>query len=71
MRKWLLPEHVEDILPPEASRIEALRARALAVFRSYGYELVIPPMLEFIDSLFTGTGQDLDLRTFKLIDQVS
>jgi ATP phosphoribosyltransferase regulatory subunit len=71
MRKWLLPEHVEDILPPEASRIESLRNRVLAVFRSFGYELVIPPMLEFIDSLLTGTGQDLDLRTFKLVDQIS
>jgi ATP phosphoribosyltransferase regulatory subunit len=71
MRKWLLPEHVEDILPPEASRIEALRNRLLAVFGSFGYELVIPPMLEFIDSLLTGTGQDLDLRTFKLVDQIS
>ena len=71
MRKWLLPEHVEDILPPEASRIESLRNRVLAVFRGFGYELVIPPMLEFIDSLLTGTGQDLDLRTFKLVDQIS
>jgi ATP phosphoribosyltransferase regulatory subunit len=71
MRKWLLPEHVEDILPAEAARIEALRARSLAVFRSFGYEMVIPPLLEYIDSLLTGTGQDLDLRTFKLIDQIS
>ena len=71
MRKWLLPEHVEDILPPEALRIESLRARLLQVFRSFGYELVMPPMLEYIESLLTGTGHDLDLRTFKLIDQIS
>jgi len=71
MRKWLLPEHVEDILPSEAARIEVLRSRVLGLFRSFGYELVIPPLLEYIDSLLTGTGQDLDLRTFKLVDQIS
>jgi ATP phosphoribosyltransferase regulatory subunit len=71
MRKWLLPEHVEDILPPEAERIEALRSRLLELFRVHGYLLVMPPMLEYIESLLTGTGRDLDLRTFKLIDQFS
>ncbi len=71
MRKWLLPEFVEDVLPDEASAIELARARLLEVFRGYGYELVMPPMLEYIDSLLTGTGRDLDLRTFKLIDQLS
>ncbi len=71
MRKWLLPEHVEDILPPEAERIEALRSRLLELFRVHGYALVMPPMLEYIESLLTGTGRDLDLRTFKLIDQFS
>lgn len=71
MRKWLLPEYVEDILPPEATRIERLRAALLEIFRVHGYELVMPPMLEYIESLLTGTGHDLDLRTFKLIDQVS
>jgi ATP phosphoribosyltransferase regulatory subunit len=71
MRNWLLPEHTEDVLPPEALRIEKLRARLLEIFRVYGYQLVIPPMLEFVESLFTGTGHDLDLRTFKLIDQLS
>ena len=71
MRKWLLPEFVEDVLPDEASAIESARARLLEVFRVYGYELVMPPMLEYIDSLLTGTGRDLDLRTFKLIDQLS
>ncbi len=71
MRKWLLPEFVEDVLPDEANAIESARARLLEVFRVHGYELVMPPMLEYIDSLLTGTGRDLDLRTFKLIDQLS
>jgi ATP phosphoribosyltransferase regulatory subunit len=71
MRKWLLPEFVEDVLPEEALAIESARARLLEVFRVHGYELVAPPMLEYIDSLLTGTGRDLDLRTFKLIDQLS
>jgi len=71
MRTWVLPEYVEDILPPEAEAIERLRGRLLELFRVHGYELVIPPMLEYIDSLLTGTGHDLNLRTFKLIDQLS
>ncbi len=71
MRTWLLPEYVEDILPPEAVAIERLRGRLLELFRVHGYELVIPPMLEYIESLLTGTGHDLNLRTFKLIDQLS
>jgi ATP phosphoribosyltransferase regulatory subunit len=69
--RWLLPEHIEDILPQEAMRIEALRRRILDLFFSYKYELVIPPLVEFTDSLLTGTGHDLDLRTFKLVDQLS
>ncbi len=71
MRNWLLPENVEDILPPEAQRIERLRTALLELFRVHGYQLVIPPMLEYTDSLLTGTGHDLDLRTFKLVDQLS
>lgn len=71
MRNWLLPEFIEDILPPEAARLESLRGKLLGVFRSYGYELVMPPMLEYLESLLTGTGHDLDLRTFKLVDQLS
>ncbi|HZP85185.1 MAG TPA: ATP phosphoribosyltransferase regulatory subunit [Burkholderiales bacterium] len=71
MRRWLLPEYIEDILPPEARRIEALRRRILDLFRTHGYELVIPPMLEYLESLLTGTGHDLDLKTFKLVDQLS
>jgi ATP phosphoribosyltransferase regulatory subunit len=71
VRTWLLPEFVEDILPPQAQAIERLRGRLIELFRVHGYALVIPPMLEYIDSLLSGTGQDLDLRTFKLVDQLS
>jgi ATP phosphoribosyltransferase regulatory subunit len=71
MRNWLLPENLEDILPPQAQRIDAMRATLLGLFRVHGYELVIPPMLEYMESLLTGTGHDLDLRTFKLVDQLS
>ena len=71
MRNWLLPENFEDILPPQAQRIERMRARLLELFRVHGYQLVIPPMLEYLESLLTGTGHDLDLRTFKLVDQLS
>src|SRR5436309_9633567 len=71
MRNWLLPEKFEDILPPQARRIERMRAKLLDLFRVHGYQLVIPPMLEYLESLLTGTGHDLDLRTFKLVDQLS
>jgi ATP phosphoribosyltransferase regulatory subunit len=71
MPRWLLPENVSDVLPHEARRIEALRRALLDLYASYGYELVVPPLVEYIDSLLTGTGRDLDLRTFKLVDQAS
>jgi len=71
MRNWLLPENFEDILPPQAQRIDGMRAKLLELFRVHGYQLVIPPMLEYLESLLTGTGHDLDLRTFKLVDQLS
>ena len=71
MRNWVLPEYIEDILPLEACGIETLRARLLELFRVHGYELVMPPLLEYLESLLTGTGHDLDLRTFKLVDQLS
>lgn len=71
MRNWLLPEYIEDVLPPEARRIEALRTKLLNLYRLHGYELVMPPLLEYLESLLTGTGEDLDLRTFKLVDQMS
>jgi ATP phosphoribosyltransferase regulatory subunit len=69
--RWLLPEYVEDILPAEAMRIERLRRKILDLFFRRGYELVMPPLLEYMDSLLTGTGHDLELRTFKVVDQLS
>ncbi len=71
MRKWLLPEYIEDILPAPARQIEVLRRGMLDLFAGHGYQLVMPPMLEYVDSLLTGTGHDLDLKTFKLVDQLS
>jgi len=71
MPRWLLPENIADVLPSEARRIEELRRRLLDLYRSYGYELVMPPMIEHIDSLLTGSGRDLGLRTFQLVDQLS
>ncbi|MDB5808712.1 MAG: hisZ [Betaproteobacteria bacterium] len=71
MHKWLLPEYIEDVLPEPARRIEALRRGMLDLFALHGYQFVVPPMLEYVDSLLTGTGHDLDLRTFKLVDQLS
>jgi len=69
--RWVLPEYIEDILPAEAARIERLRRAILDLFAAHGYELVIPPLLEYMDSLLTGTGHDLDVRTFKVVDQLS
>lgn len=71
MSAWLLPDHIADVLPAEARRIEELRRHLLDTARSYGYELVIPPLIEYLDSLLTGTGQALNLQTFKLVDQLS
>lgn len=71
MTIWILPEYVEDVLPAEARRVETLRRRLLDLFEVHGYELVMPPMIEYLESLLTGTGHDLDLRTFKLVDQLS
>lgn len=68
---WLLPEYIADALPAEAARIERLRRTVLDHFRTRGFELVMPPMLEYLESLLTGAGQDLHLRTFKLVDQLS
>ncbi len=68
---WLLPEYIADALPAEAARIEHLRRNVLDHFRARGFEFVMPPMLEYLDSLLTGAGRDLDLRTFKLVDQLS
>src|SRR5882672_1895344 len=71
MRRWLLPEHIEDVLPAEARAIERLRRAVLDLFEAHGYELVGPPLLEYVESLLSGTGRDLDLVTFKLVDQLS
>lgn len=71
MPRWLLPENIADALPSEARAIEDLRRRLLDLYRSYGYELVMPPMLEHIESLLIGSGRDLGLRTFQLVDQLS
>ena len=70
-RRWLLPEHIEDVLPAEARAMERLRRAILDLFESHGYELVAPPLLEYTDSLLSGIGKDLDLATFKLVDQLS
>lgn len=69
--RWVLPDYIQDALPSEASQIESLRRRLLDAFRVRGFQLVIPPLLEFVDSLTTGSGRDLSLRTFKLADQLS
>ena len=68
---WLLPESLADMLPAEARRIEDLRRILLDSFRTYGFELVAPPLVEYIESLLSGTGSDLNLRTSKLVDQLS
>ena len=69
--KWLLPEFVDDVLPREAKRVELIRRQILDLFVVYGYELVSPPLIEYLESLLTGSGQDLELQTFKLVDQMS
>jgi len=69
--RWLLPAGIEEVLPPEAARMERLRRALLDLYSGWGYELVIPPFIDYLESLLTGTGHDLDLRTFKLTDQLS
>lgn len=69
--RWLLPEGIEEILPRPARRIEALRRGLLDMFDAWGYDLVIPPLIEFRDALLTGTGSDLELKTFTLTDQIT
>ncbi|MDO5288104.1 MAG: ATP phosphoribosyltransferase regulatory subunit [Pseudomonadota bacterium] len=71
MSAWLLPDHIADVLPAEARHIEHLRRQLLDTARSYGCELVIPPLIEYLESLLTGTGEALNLQTFKLVDQLS
>lgn len=69
--RWLLPEGIEEVLPEQAKRLEQLRRKLLDMYESWGYELVIPPFIEYLESLLTGTGNDLDLQTFKLTDQLT
>lgn len=71
VERWMLPDGIEEILPPEASKIDSLRRSMLDVFGRWGYELTIPPMMEFTDSLLVGLGKDVDLLTFKVTDQIS
>jgi len=71
MTTWALPENIEDVLPPEAKKLEHVRRLALDLFASHGYELVMPPLLEYVESLLNGVGRDMDLATFKLVDQLS
>ncbi|MGA8262057.1 MAG: ATP phosphoribosyltransferase regulatory subunit [Arenicellales bacterium] len=69
--RWLLPEGIEEVLPGDAARLEALRRRLLDVLERRGFNLVLPPLVEFLDALLTGVGEDLDLQTAKLTDAVS
>ena len=69
--KWLLPEGIDEVLPPRAMQLDNLCRKLIDLFGSWGYELVIPPMVEYLDSLLTGTGEDLELQTFKLTDQLT
>jgi ATP phosphoribosyltransferase regulatory subunit len=71
MSAWVLPDHIADVLPSEARHIEEIRRNLLDMARCYGYELVMPPLLEHLESLLSGTAQELDIHTFKLVDQVS
>jgi ATP phosphoribosyltransferase regulatory subunit len=69
--RWLLPDGIEEVLPDEARRLERMRRRALDQMAGWGYELVMPPLIEYLEALLTGSGKDLDLRTFKLTDQLT
>ncbi|CEA05936.1 ATP phosphoribosyltransferase regulatory subunit [Pseudomonas saudimassiliensis] len=69
--RWLLPDGIEEVLPEEAARTEAARRQLLDLFSRWGYDLVITPHIEYLESLLTGSGHDLELQTFKMIDQMS
>ena len=69
--RWLLPEGVDEILPPQAAELEQLCREVIDLYATWGYELVIPPLIEYLDSLLTGTGSDLDIQTFKITDQLT
>ncbi|MEM7016490.1 MAG: ATP phosphoribosyltransferase regulatory subunit, partial [Pseudomonadota bacterium] len=68
---WLLPDGVSEVLPEQAWQLEALRRYLLDLYKVWGYELVMPPFIEYLESLLVGTGTDLDLQTFKLTDQLT
>ena len=68
---WLLPEGIEEVLPPEAWRLECARRELLDLYARWGYQLIMPPLIEYLESLLTGSGNDLDLHTFKITDQLS
>ncbi|MBD3670577.1 MAG: ATP phosphoribosyltransferase regulatory subunit [Gammaproteobacteria bacterium] len=69
--RWLLPEGIEEVLPAQAERLESLRRKLLDMYHGWGYQLVMPPQIEYLESLLTGTGNDLELQTFKLTDQLT
>ena len=69
--RWLLPDGVEELLPDQAQQVETLRRKLLDLYRSWGYELIVPPLIEYTDSLLVGSGHDVDIQTFKVVDQLS
>jgi len=69
--RWILPQGIEELLPAQASKLEALRRKVVDLYASWGYELVEPPLMEYLESLLVGTGRELDLSTFKLVDQLN
>ena len=71
MPNWLLPEYIQDMLPDEAWRIDGMRNKVIELLRLSGYQLVSPPLLEYEESLLINNSQDIDVRTFKLVDQLS
>ncbi|MFP5383859.1 MAG: ATP phosphoribosyltransferase regulatory subunit, partial [Gammaproteobacteria bacterium] len=71
VERWLLPDGVEEVLPANARRLEALRRRLLDLYQGWGYDLVMPPLIDFLDSLLCGAGDDVSLQTFRLTDQLS
>ena len=70
-KSWLLPDGIDELLPDEAANLEKLRRKLLDSYVSWGYRLVMPPVVEYLDSLLTGTGKDLKKQTFQLIDQLN
>lgn len=69
--RWVLPEGIEEVLPAQAMQLEGLRRRLIDMYTTWGYDLVMPPLVEYLESLLSGTGHDLDLQTFKITDQLT